>query len=90
MRLRIGVGIRAGAERLVPVVVAARQSLEPAHMPPRREDKSGDGAHVAEKIQRWVHLTDRQCSSCSDSRVALPPAAVVSIETVRSVAKRCR
>ena len=31
-----------------------------------------------------------QVSSCSESNVALPPAAVVSVETVRSVAKRCR
>ena len=31
-----------------------------------------------------------QASSCSDSRVALPPAAVVSTDKVRSVAKRCR
>ena len=28
--------------------------------------------------------------SSSDSRLALPPAAVVSIDTVRSMAKRCR
>src|SRR5215813_11899970 len=49
------------------------------------ERKSGHLAGVSDAYKAPVSV-----SSPSDKRVALPPAAVVSIETVRSVAKRCR
>ena len=56
---------------------------------------AGDGRLWLQIAITWaaardVYVATASFSSCNDNRVALPPAAVVSIESVRSVAKRCR
>ena len=77
---------RCGRVSSAMFVCRDRRSLGDANEKTRKSGRRR--ANAAAQMVRW--LTDRQRPQFSAKSAAFPPAAVVSIDTARSTANRCR